>query len=92
MDDDIIRDCVKRVKEMHPDTSDDQLLKLELVLRRSWGGSHLYVHKRPALEKASRQAQSLAAGGSVYEAFAAAGVSRSHGFRLFSRRSRWLTY
>ena len=92
MADDIIRDCVRRVKEMHPDASDEQLLKLELTLRRSWGGAEVYVCKKPSLEKGSRQAHCLAAGGSISEAFVFAGVSRRHGYRLFARRSRWMDY
>ena len=50
MADDIVRDCVRRVLEMRPDTSDDDLLELELALRRRWGGSEVYVCKKAAAE------------------------------------------
>jgi hypothetical protein len=93
MADDIVRDCVRKVKEMHPDSSDEQLLKLELTLRRAWGGAEVYVCKKPSLEKVSRLADCLAAGGSVYEAFSVAGVRGGYRYRMLARRHRrWLDY
>ena len=56
MADDIIRDFVRQVWKLYPDTRDDDLLELELALRRTWGGSEVYVCKKAsaAREKSSR--------------------------------------
>jgi len=54
--DDIVRDFVRQVWKLYPDTRDDDLLELELALRRTWGGSEVYVCKKAsaAREKSSR--------------------------------------
>lgn len=52
MKDDIIRDFVRLVARTYPDTCDDDLLQLELALRRKWGGCHLYLCKKTGAEPA----------------------------------------
>jgi hypothetical protein len=50
MRDDLVRDLVRRVLEMHPEIPMAKLLELELSLRRQYGGRNFYVKKRPTDE------------------------------------------
>jgi hypothetical protein len=85
MPDDIVRDFLRRLRELHPEQPRDDLLRLEYELRRDWGGAN-YVRKVPATGKAWCLGVSLAAGTGPREAMAALGISRRHGYRLLRRR------
>ena len=52
------------------------------------GGDRYYIQKAPATWKVQRLATSLASGSSLRDAFTAAGVSQSTGYRMLKRRCR----
>jgi hypothetical protein len=61
--------------------------RLDRTLRAELGGERFYIQSRPSLVKAGALADALASGLPLHQAFAAAGVRRSYGFRLIHRPS-----
>ena len=51
MHDDLVRDLVRRVLEMHPEIPLAKLLDFELQLRRQYGGQHFYCKKTSTVER-----------------------------------------
>mgnify|MGYP001428670125 CR=1 FL=1 len=88
MADDIVRDFLRRVRELYPETQEMQLRRLEVRLRQVWGGERVYVTKAPTDVKSTRRLECLAAGASEREAIPRIGVSRVTAWRL--RRHRWV--
>lgn len=85
MDDDIIDDFLRRLRPLMPL---DQWHRTVYELRQTWGGCRVYIRKDPADGAATVIAEKRAAGMSLQDAFAAAGVSRAWGYRLISRKQR----
>lgn len=89
MSDDIIDGMIRRMLEFNARAmTPDQVDEFRTLLRREWGGAEIYVRKAPTELKTRSLAGSLAAGVALNEAFAFAGTSRRHGFRLLARRWR----
>jgi len=67
----------------------EEVKREEVRIRQQFGGGRHYFQKKAMPEgKAHTLGVSLAAGASIHEAFAAAGVSRATGYRLMRRRWR----
>lgn len=86
------KDTVERIIEMiraaAPELPEAKLGAIATKIHRDLGGSHHYVTKAPALGKAGRLGEQLAAGVSLVQAFARVGVSESYGYRLLRRVPR----
>ncbi len=87
MTDDFLSEVIRLLGEAFKD-GPDAVRKTEIKIRQQSGGGRHYIGKAPTLGKTQRLADGLAAGVSLGEAFAAAGVSRSAGYRFLSRRWR----
>lgn len=86
---DIVDDFLARLKLHIPDATADRLVALEVEFRQQWGGcDRLYVAKRPGLLKQTRLGSALARGDNIETAFASAGVSRRHGYRILAKPAR----
>lgn len=89
MADDSVDHLMRELRRLEPQLKPDVARVLELGLRQTFGGSRLgYVRKDPSAGKACLLAVGLAAGESLREAFAHAGVGRRTGYRLLTRRWR----
>ena len=89
MTDDIVLAFLRQMLELYPQTPEVDARRIEVTLRRDWGGTAIYVRKQaPPEEKALRQARSLAAGASHREALDCVGISRVTGWRLRRRFTR----
>ena len=88
MTDDIIAAFMRRLLTEFPETSADRARRIEDNLRRDFGGERHYARKAPDEGKAYRLGNALAAGESLFQAFADAEVSRRHGYRLLKRQYR----
>jgi hypothetical protein len=82
---DIVADFLRRVREQHPEVPEMRWRKLEVDLRRDWGGERVYVVKAKPQGKAYSLAESLAAGRSLDEARAELHVHRSTCWRWLRR-------
>ncbi len=87
MKDDFLSEAIRLLGEAFKD-GPDAVRKTEIKIREQMGGSHHYIKKALPEKKTRCIGESLAAGVSLGEAFAAAGVSRSAGYRFLSRRWR----
>jgi DNA-binding transcriptional regulator LsrR (DeoR family) len=88
MANDIVADFLRRLRELDPDKTPAQCLRLERELRRDWGGERVYVVKASPELKAPCLAESLAAGRSLSEAAREMGVHRVTCWRW--RRRGWV--
>jgi hypothetical protein len=85
MGDDIIKHFCRR---MAPYAPPEELRRIEIELRRQWGGAEVYIKKSPAEGKVRALAGRLAAGATIREAFEAAGVAKSQGYFYLRTRNR----
>lgn len=86
---DTVMSIVDLVRAAAPGLSETQLGAIASRIYADLGGTRQYIPKAPAQGKALRLGGELAAGASLIQAFAAAGVSESYGYRLARRRWRF---
>lgn len=95
---DIVDDFLTRLQALAPDTAAQLAPRLEAELRQHWGGTDRhYIRKgtqgHPRLSAAGAQqraaavATGLQQGLPLSSVFSQAGVSRSAGYRMLSRRN-----
>lgn len=85
---DIVDDFLSRLQQLVPNLPPDAPVQLEKTLRQQWGGTEPYVGKR--LSRVTRT--TLVAAGlrqrvDIKEAFRRAGVSRTTGYEIISRKT-----
>jgi hypothetical protein len=85
---DFVADLARQIQAVAPDLAPERVRLIAQGIRHDWGGMRVYVRKGAAEGKAWLLAESLAAGAGLAEAFHAAGVSRTTGYRLLARRTR----
>lgn len=86
---DILDKLISNLRQQIPELPAERLQFAEAMVRAEMGGCEGgYIAKRPALQRQVAMGQALRTGGSVSQAFAAAGVSERHGYRLLSRPLR----
>ncbi len=83
---DIVDDVLQRLRALAPDIPPQITQQLEAQTRQAWGGTEPYVAKRPALQRSLALGDGLRAGKSLSQVFDEAGVKRSFGYTLLSRR------
>lgn len=76
------------VRAAAPELSEEKLGAIASTLAEHLGGKRIYFGKAPAQGKALRLGGAIAAGASLEQAFAAAGVSETYGYKLLRRRWR----
>jgi hypothetical protein len=83
MADDFLEQLIRLVQEAAQAGADPKIR-----VQQHFGGERYYIPKAPAAGKTQRLAADLAAGRPLTEAFAAAGVHSTWGYRLLRRRVR----
>lgn len=86
---DAVESIVDMIRAAAPELPEQKLCAIALRIHRDLGGERLYIPKAPSVGKAVSLGEQIAAGVPLAQAFAAVGVSRSHGFALVSRRWRF---
>lgn len=84
---DLIDEVISFLRASASEIAPDRLVELEVGLRQNYGDGQHYIRVRPARAKCAALAAALRRGLHVEEAFAAAGVSRAHGYRLLGMRA-----
>ena len=86
-DDDIVSDLLLRVRVYATGLTDSEFLRLQFEARQAWGGMRPYVRKwTPDDARLPSIGSTLSTGGTVKDAFAAAGVGKTKGYGLLGRR------
>jgi hypothetical protein len=86
-DDDIVSDLLLRVRVYATGLTDSEFLRLQFEARQVWGGMRPYVRKwAPDDARLPALGSTLSTGGTVKDAFAAAGVGKTKGYGLLGRR------
>ena len=86
LDDDFVVALTRQLAAVAPELPPARWIEIAELIRQDWGGSRPYIRKAPAEtgRRAISKAQNL--GMTLQQAFAAAAVSRSSGYRLIKRK------
>jgi len=85
---DLLDRVLQRVAAEVPELSGDRLLRIQVDVRNDLAGSIGQIGSRPALRHELALSQQLSAGVAISQAFKAAGISRSTGYRILSKPAR----
>jgi hypothetical protein len=85
-DDELINHVMREVIAESPGMSPATALAIEARVRARWGGSRVYIGKGMSTGKARCLGAAIAAGASLRDAFAAAGLTSRSGWRTLSRK------
>lgn len=86
---DILDKLIDNLRHHMPELPHERLQFAEAMVRAELGGCEGgYIAKRPAFQRQVALGAALQTGGTLGQAFAAAGVSERHGFRLLARPLR----
>ncbi|MEY2686547.1 MAG: hypothetical protein RL375_745 [Pseudomonadota bacterium] len=85
---DIVDDFMQRLRAIAPDFPAQAAQQLEAQTRQVWGGTEPYVAKRPAQLRTLKIGEGLRAQKSLRDVFSDAGITKQHGYRLLSSKSR----
>lgn len=87
-EEDILFRFIQAMRQSGATFSDEIAVQVEMQLRQEVGGQRVYIPKAPARVKTQRLATAIRTGAKISEAMAQAGVHKTWGYALMSRKIR----